>query len=234
MPDPSAAAGIERVALVRGSHIHDSVDDDRRALQAPRIGNGEHPPRRQLRDVVLVDLGQRRVAIAAGLPVVGRPPRLGRDDAESIARAPQQVHALVVGPQLEVVEAFADYLSFERASVRRLNLQPHDGGGIGAPLNRAQEPHEHGHLGVVDDAGRHALGGNTVADCLGELLVVERRDAHGDRRTHLATVTIGTVAPGAPALERRPSGIDVLGVEIRRYRNEREHAEQAESNAHEN
>jgi hypothetical protein len=66
------------------------------------------------------------------------------------------------------------------------------------------------------------------------LLVVERRDAHGDRRTHLAAIAIGAVAPGAPALESLASRVDVLGVEIRSYRNKREHTEQAESNAHEN
>ena len=67
---------------------------------------------------------------------------------------------------------------------------------------------------------------------LGELLIVEGRDAHGDRGTHLAAVAVGAVAPGAPALERLASGVDGLRVEIRSYRNKRERAEESNSNAH--
>ena len=33
VPDLPAAAGVERVALVGRGHVHDAVDDDRRALQ---------------------------------------------------------------------------------------------------------------------------------------------------------------------------------------------------------
>ncbi len=157
VPDPPAAARVERVALVGRRHIHDPVDDDRRHLQVAGVGNREHPARRQLRDVVLVDLRQRRVAVAAGLAVVGRPARLRRDDAKPIAGAPQQVHALVVGPQLQIVEAFAEHLAFERSAVGRLDRRPHD--RARAALNRPQELHERGQLGILDDVRGHALGG---------------------------------------------------------------------------
>ena len=81
VPDAAAAAGVERVALVRRGHVHDAVDDDRRDLQVAGVRDAEQPRRRQPADGRLLDLRQRRVAVAAGIAVVGRPARLGRDRA---------------------------------------------------------------------------------------------------------------------------------------------------------
>ena len=90
-----------------------------------------------------------------------------------------------------------------------------------------------GHLGIVDDIRRHALGGNAVADHFGQLLVVERRETCDDWRPHLAAVAVGAMAAGASAFKHLASGIVRLGVEIRCDPDERQPGEHTDSNAHE-
>ena len=51
VPDLAAAAGVERVALVGAGDVHHALDDDRRHLQARRVGQAEDPLGRQPGDV---------------------------------------------------------------------------------------------------------------------------------------------------------------------------------------
>ena len=78
------------------------------------LRNGEGPLGGEARDVGLVDLRERGVTVAAGIAVVSRPVFSRRHFAKAIAGAAQQVHPLVVGPQLEVIEAFREDLSIQR------------------------------------------------------------------------------------------------------------------------
>ena len=78
----------------------------------------EDPLRRQPRDVGRRDLGERGVAIAARIAVVTRPVLLRSHLAKRAARAPQQMDALIVRPQLQIVEALVEH-DARRASCRR-------------------------------------------------------------------------------------------------------------------
>ena len=74
MPDPTAAAGIERERFVDRRDVHDAVDDDRRRLQRTRSSlNREHPFRREALDRLRVDLIERAESIPAQVSMVGRP-----------------------------------------------------------------------------------------------------------------------------------------------------------------
>ena len=207
-------AGVERVALVRSRHVHDSAGHDGRDLQRPASGIENDPLRRQPRDVRLVDLRQRRVAVPAGIAVVGGPLGLGRDFPEEVAHAPQQVHPLVGGQELQVGETLAAHLALQRAAVRRLNRPALDRRDF--PLDRAQEAQQAGHLRRGEarcpacpsaDAPRGSASpssGSSRAD---------RR--HRDRRPPLATVAAGAVAKRAALLEDLAAGLQALRAERR-------------------
>ena len=152
VPDPPPAAGVERVALVRRGHVHDAVDDDRRALQPAGVGNGEHPSRRQPRHVVLVDLASascsgcrraRRCRSASPSPTSPRDTRRRRGAAGARACRPS---------------AAADRRSPRRgpgprASGRRSSRSARGRSArLAAPLDRAQEFDEIGDLGLGDAA----------------------------------------------------------------------------------
>jgi hypothetical protein len=178
-PDLPSAARVEGIALVDVGDVHDSANHDRRHLQIAGAGEREHPRHPETRDGVLVDLGLGRVAVAAGRAVVGRPVDARRHFTESAVRPPQQVHALVRGPQLQIVEPFADDLPVQRRAGGGLDLHPLAGRRVrfGSTLNRAQVLHQVGQFGVADLAGRHALGRLAVANQLAQLLIVARAQA---------------------------------------------------------
>ena len=213
VPDLAAAPGVERVALVGIGDIHDPADDDRRDLRAAHAGNREDPFRAEPHDGALVDLRRRRVTVPARIAVVGRPVRLRGHFTHAIARAAQQVHALVAGPQLHVFEALAEHLPIESHTRGGLEGQSSKRPRVGAALNRAQELHEIGHLGSRDDARGHAPVRHPFVNQLDQLPVVARGEAQHDRRTHLTAVAVGAVAPGAAVLERLASRIDGLRVQ---------------------
>ena len=87
LPDFFSRFGLERHDAVRGRQIHDAVDDNRRRLgieargAAPSTGRRRRrlrlqairPHLRQLRDVLRVDLPQRRVAAPDQISSVHRP-----------------------------------------------------------------------------------------------------------------------------------------------------------------
>ena len=73
MPDLAARAGVERVAFVGAGDVHDAIDDDRRHLKAAGVRQVEHPAGAELLDVLLRDLGEFGVAVAADIAVIGGP-----------------------------------------------------------------------------------------------------------------------------------------------------------------
>ena len=118
MPDLAAGAGVQRITFVGHGNVHDAAHHDRRHLQARRVRQGEDPLRSQARDVGLGNLRQGGVAVAAGVAVVAGPIGARRDLAKLVARAAQQVHAMVAGAQLQIVEALIHALR-RPASCRR-------------------------------------------------------------------------------------------------------------------
>ena len=203
-PDPAAAAGVEGVALVRRGDVHDAVDDHRRDLQVAGLGHAEQPRRRQRADVRLVDLRQRRIAVPARIAVVRRPAGVAGDRTELRARAAQQVHAGVVGAQLEIGEALVQHDAVQRAAVRRRHRRP--GQGRLEAFDAAQVADEPGASGRRHRLWGHALGRSPVPQQRDELGVLEQGQAIDDRRPGVATVAVVAVAHGAARLEDVPAG----------------------------
>ena len=114
--------------------------------------------------VGLGDLGQRGVAVAAGVAVVARPIGARRDLAKFVARAPQQVDAVVVGAQLQVVEALVQHFSVQGLPVGGHDFLTHHRPPKIARLHSAQEPGERFHLGIADLARGHSLPRQSVAN----------------------------------------------------------------------
>ena len=122
MPDHAAAAGVERVAFVGAGDVHHAVDHHRRVLDLRRIGHGKIHFGREARDVALVDLRQRAVAVAAGLAIVRGPVGLRGHDAIAIAGLAQQTELACRRCAAEVQHAFAHDLAFDRLAVGGLDL----------------------------------------------------------------------------------------------------------------
>ena len=165
------------IALVGRGHVHDAVDDDRRDLQAAGVGNREHPlaaraaRRWSCRSASASCSGCRRSRRCRSASRVSDVTR-----AKPIAGAPQQVHALVVGPQLQVVEALAEHLPVERAAVGRLHRHPHER----LWLRRGARIVRRNFTSVAISGSSTMFGGMPLAGTpsrisFGELLVVERR-----------------------------------------------------------
>ena len=211
-PDLPAASGIEREARIAAGHVHHSADNDRGDLQLAHVRNREHPCHCKTRDIALVDLREAGVAVPAGITVIARPVCLGRHLAKATAGAAQQVHALVIGPQLYVVKTFAEHLSFEGLAFGGLKLQLPTGNGTGcsATLHRTQELQQAGHFRTRNAAWRHASRRQAVANQTRQLPVLIRRQTQRDCRAYVAAVAIGAVASGATGLESLASGIDLL------------------------
>ena len=215
VPDPPAAPGIEREAFVDPRHVHDPARDGRRDLQVTCVREREHPRHREPADGVPVDLRQRRVAVPAGIAVVGGPIRSGGHFAEAIVGAAQQVHAAVIGAHLHVLESFAEHLCVEDRSGGGCDLHARSGRGLFAAFNRAEKLQQARHLGWLDEAGRHPLLGPPLADEGRELPVVARRQTRQDRRPSLASLPVSPVAGPAIRLERLAPRIGVLREEPR-------------------
>ena len=93
---------------------------------------------------------------------------------DAIARAAQQMDALVVGPQLKIVEPFAEHLAVERRSRGRLDRSDAQSASRRDALDRAQELDELGQFGIGDGARRHAPGRQALVDQRRELLIIAR------------------------------------------------------------
>ena len=218
VPDLAAGAGVERVTLVGGGNVHDAAHHDRRHLQARRVGQGEHPLRPQARDVRLGDLGQRGVAVAARVAVVAGPIGARGDFAKLVARAAQQVDALVVGPQLQIVEALVEHLALQGLAVGGLDFLAHRFAAEIARLQGAQEARERLHFGIGDLDRRHARPAVpvriSVANC--SLLSAGRRRRIAGPM--FAAIAVRAVASRAAAFKYDAPGVGVLRRQGRRQK----------------
>ena len=74
VPERTPGARIERSGVTgRLGDIHNAVDHERRCLKLVQVVNLVHPNRFQVRDVLGVDLVQRRIAIAPVVAGVSQP-----------------------------------------------------------------------------------------------------------------------------------------------------------------
>ena len=74
MPELRAGLAVDRVTMVPGRcHIHDAVDDQRRAFKAVEHAGLEGPDRDQSSDVLGVDLTEGTVAMAVVGATVHQP-----------------------------------------------------------------------------------------------------------------------------------------------------------------
>src|SRR5437016_13263700 len=150
MPELAAGSRIQREALVGGGHVHDAIHDHWGHFQPSRARNRKHPLRCEPGDIVLVDLSERGVAVASGIAIVGWPVRLGSDLSKEISGAAQQMDALSIGSQLQVLETFAEHMPTQSLAVDRLNGQVYNRPAQGALLNAAQEPQQISYLRIGD------------------------------------------------------------------------------------
>jgi len=143
MPDFAAGTGIERVAFVRARHIEDAFDDDRSALERGGINERKDPFGGKFRDVVLVDLIQGGVAIAADVAVISRPVGLARDFSICGACFAKQMNALVtIGEHLHLVRALIQHHAGKRFAACDGNGGPDEGRAIGGRFKRLEKLHQ--------------------------------------------------------------------------------------------
>jgi hypothetical protein len=112
------------------------------------------------------------------------------------------VHFLVVGAQLQILDAFAEHLPFERRSAGRLHGLADDRRVRHTQRDHAQEFDEPGELRPFHRIRRHSLRGNTLVDQLDQLRIVEPSQPLGERRPHLASAAIAAMTHAAAGLER--------------------------------
>ena len=92
------------------------------------LGNRETSTAAQAGDIGLVDLRQRRVAIAAGIAVIGRPVVLRGDHAIAVGRElAQKMNALIIRQKLQIGHALIEHTSSNGFSIRCLNSFSDDG-----------------------------------------------------------------------------------------------------------
>ena len=94
----------------------------RRVLDLRDVRHRKDPARREVRNVVLVDLRELGVAIAAGVAVVGGPIGLRCHQAIALAALAQQMNLLVVSAELEIERALVQDLAFERLARGELDV----------------------------------------------------------------------------------------------------------------
>ena len=153
-----------------------------------------------------VDLVERTEAVAADLPVVGRPVRLRRHGPVAVADLPQQVDALVVGKQLQIRGRLVECEPLQRAAVGRLDRPPFGQRAARGP-QRPQKGHQRAHVRVRDREAGHARGGQPVAHQRRQRLVVAREEARHDAGPVLAAVAVSAVAARAEKLVLAAAGI---------------------------
>ena len=211
VPDLAAAPRVERDALVRRGHVHDPVGDDRRDLQQARVGQRVHPSGREPGDALPIDLSQLAVAVAARRAVVGGPTGIGAYRPEQRAVPPQQPYPVVVGPELEIREAFVEHDALDGASVGGLHGQTAERRLLRLALYVAQVRDQPAKLGGRQRGGRHALPHAAASDQRGQLRRVERSQAEADRGTAVAPLAVGAMTSGASGVEDRFARIGLLG-----------------------
>ena len=118
-----------------------------------------------------------------------------------VAGSPQQVDALVVGAQLQIVEALVQHDAVERAAVGGLDGGPRQ--RRLAALDGPQVPDQRGAVGHRHRLRRHGLGRTPVTQQRDQIGVLEQRQAVDDRRPGVAAVAVSAMTHRAACLDRR-------------------------------
>ncbi len=113
VPDQPAAAGIERETFIGAGYVHDAFHHHGRVLDLRDIRHGKDPARGEVRDVVLIDLGQLGVTVAAGVAIIGGPVGLRCHWPVAVARFAEQSDLFVVGAELQIERALVEHLAFQ-------------------------------------------------------------------------------------------------------------------------
>jgi hypothetical protein len=201
MPDRPPAAGVQCKTFVTVGHIHHTVRDDRRHLQARRIRHVENPTRCDMPDIRLCNLLQGGKTVAPGVAVVGYPVGLGCYFSKCVATgASQQVQLTVVGTNLYVVQAFREHHTVQFSAIHQLCV-----GGVGFEAafgaQRAQIRDERRHFLGVDVDRRHAAGRQAAADGVLDSFVGKITDPIHDPRTEFSAIAVRAMTEGAAVLE---------------------------------
>ena len=207
LPDPTSVAGVERIALVGGGDVHDPAHHDRGHLQARGARQGEDPTGSQPRDVALVDLVERAVAVAAELAVVGGPVRLRRHRTVALAARRKRWTRWSSVRSCRSREVWLRTSPCrERPSVvstaTRAGPEPCRGRSVRRKATSGP------HLAVGDRRSRACRrradpSRTSAANCV----VVARGEPGRDARSELAAVAVGAVASGADRLVLAPPRI---------------------------
>jgi hypothetical protein len=169
-PDLTACACIERKALVRRRDVHDSVYNYRSSLESASVWNGEYPLRRETGNAFFVDLSQRCETIPACFSVVRRPANLRRHFTIPVACTTEKVNALVIGAELQVIEALAEHLTVQHLPADELHFPASDGSL--SSLDPTQMSDQVPEFRLGDLGRRHAPRGKAGMDKRDQLLVV--------------------------------------------------------------
>ena len=179
-----------------------------------RARNGETPLWRQIADIVLIDLRERRVPVPAGIAVVSRPIRLRGYLPIFFSRPAQQVHVLIGGLQLQIVEPLAEYGSLQLCAIRQFHCHPHNGAHE-APLDGAKELHQIGHFRFGSGIRRH-FASYAVVYQFNELGIVFCPQPSQNGRAHFAAISIAAMTLRTARFE----GLTTSGIRILRHRRE--------------
>ena len=122
VPDQPAAAGIERETFIGAGYVHDAFHHHGRVLDLRDIRHGEDPARGEVRDVVLIDLGQFGETVAAGFAIISGPVGLRCHWPVAVARFAEQSDLFVVGAELQIERALVEHLAFQSRAGGELDL----------------------------------------------------------------------------------------------------------------
>ena len=193
----ASAAGIEREHFIGARNIHDAVGHDGRIFDLGNVGNREYPGRAKTGNVVLVDLRELGVTVAAGVPMISAPLRLGGDFAVAVpCSVAQEMNALVIALQLEFAHTLVEHAAFDAFSVGCLNSFAGDHRGLIA-CGRNQDvqiAHQRRQILCRKIEGGHASGRSAGAEERTKVSIGKGVDLGQDVGAGFAAGGVGPVA----------------------------------------
>ena len=141
--------------------------------------------------------------------MVRRPVRLRGDRPVPLAVLAQQVDAVVVVEELEVVRGPVHRDSRQHSALGRHDAHARRPRAL-LGTQRPQEGDERAHVGIGKREAGHTRAGQAVVDERGQLVVAAQCQSGHDRRTVLAAVAVSAVARGTHRLELAFAGLGRL------------------------
>ena len=205
-----ARARIHGPAFVGAGDVHQPFHHHRSGLRPRHPFHGEHPLGGQPSHIALVDLLQSRVPVSARIAVVGRPVLRRCHLAKAIAHGPQQMHPLIVGPQLQIRRTLIQHQPRQFLSIGGFHRTPHRRTRSPGPPQRPQEPHQVVHLLFLKDECRHPARRQPFAHRGHQLRIGAIRHPANDARAQFAAHAIAAMAHRTAALILPRSRFHVL------------------------